>query len=88
MKHVEQVVMALVHNQARVAVKFISPTQVVRACIRRARGKVRYKGNINIALKMGKPNYQERQFIKACVKAKEPFPVKKIRLIRPAAREN
>lgn len=85
MEHIEQTVRALVHNEARVAIKFVSPTHVVRACIRRDRGKVRYKGTLDISLKVGKPNHQERKFIKACVKAKEPFPVKKIRLIRPAA---
>lgn len=85
MKHIEQTVMALLHNKARVAIKIVSPTHVVRACIRRYRGKVTHKGTIDIALKVGRPNHQERQFIKVCVKAKEPFPVKKIRLIRPAA---
>lgn len=85
MKHIEQTVMALLHNKARVAIKFVSDKRVVRACIRRYRGKVNHKGTLDIALKIGKPNHQERKFIKDCVKAKVPFPVKKIRLIRPAA---
>lgn len=29
---------------------------------------------------IGKPNYYERRFIKACLKAGEPFPVKKVQL--------
>jgi hypothetical protein len=29
---------------------------------------------------IGKPNYEEREFIKKCKKAGEPFPVKKIQV--------
>ena len=29
---------------------------------------------------VGKPNYRERLFVKMCVKAGEPFPVKKVQL--------
>lgn len=34
--------------------------------------------SIELVLKLGAPNYREREFIQACKKAKEPFPVKKI----------
>lgn len=34
--------------------------------------------SVTLVLTMGSPNYRERQFIKSCIKAKEPFPVKKV----------
>lgn len=45
--------------------------------IEKPRKRARY---IEIRLKLGKPNFRERLFIKACKKAGEPFPIKKIQL--------
>lgn len=80
MKFVEQVINALIETRARSATKFISPKEIVRASRRRVRGRITGRGNIDIVLTIGRPNYAEREFIKACTKAGEPFPVKKIRL--------
>lgn len=33
-----------------------------------------------VVVKVGKPNFLERRFIRACQKSGEPFPVKKIQL--------
>lgn len=33
-----------------------------------------------LVLTMGAPNYEERAFIKKCLKAQEPFPVRKVQL--------
>lgn len=35
---------------------------------------------LDLRLTIGRPNYSERKFIKQCVKAGEPFPIKKIQL--------
>ena len=54
---------------------FISPTKTVKLTRQR-----RYKkgdGAETMILTFGRPNYKEREFIKQCKKAKEPFPVKK-----------
>ena len=58
--------------------------------IRGTRTKIfRSTDNIEIILTIGKPNYLEREFIKKCVKAKEPFPVKKIQFQNwPKTRKN
>jgi hypothetical protein len=64
-------------SNLRRAVKYISPKMIVRG----TRGKIFYKtDNIEITLTIGRPNYIEREFIKLCQKAKEPFPIKKIQL--------
>lgn len=86
-----EVVEAIVHNpSAKVvrATKYISPTQVVRATRKVYGGKL-INGNIELVLTIGKPNYVEREFIKECRKAGEPFPVKNIqlKLLNPKAKK-
>ena len=61
------------------AAKYLSSTLVVRAVRKRYSGKL-MKGNAEISLVIGKPNYEQREFIKDCKKAKEPFPVKKVQI--------
>ena len=44
-------------------------------------GKIGGKERISeYKLTIGRPNYLERIFIKKCIKAEEPFPIKKIQL--------
>lgn len=62
------------------AVKYISPTLVVRAVRKRYNKKIIKDGNIEITLTIGKPNYLEREFISDCRKSGEPFSVKKIQV--------
>lgn len=81
--YVSQVVNALRSNEARIATKYLSEKEVVRATIRRYRGRVSYKGNLDIILKVGRPNFKERKFIKLCKKAGVSFPVQKIQLSFP-----
>ena len=60
----------------RKATKYISPTTVVKASLRH-----KYSTRHNqeeFVLTLGKPNYDERHFIKKCIDSKESFPVKKI----------
>lgn len=61
------------------ATKYLSDKQIVRAARRTYGGKI-VKGNTEIVLTIGRPNYAEREFIKKCKKAGEPFPVKKVQI--------
>lgn len=78
-----QVVQSLVENDAHVAVKYLSPTQVVRATRKLFDRKIVKTGNIEIVLTIGRPNFYEREFIHDCKVAKEPFPVRGIILKFP-----
>ena len=66
----------------RSAVKFIDPKLVVRAT-RRFKPD-RRNTRTEILLTVGRPNYAERKFVKLCVKAGEPFPVKRVQVRRYA----
>lgn len=62
----------------RKATYYVSPKYVVSAALR---GKPNKRArSTEIVVKIGKPNYAERKFIKLCLKAGEPFPMKKIQL--------
>lgn len=81
MKHVEQVVKALLLNDGVYkATKYVSEKSVVRATLRRYRGRISRGGNIEIALTVGRPNFAERKFIAACRKARVTFPVRTIQI--------
>ena len=65
------------------ATKYISPKEIVRAVRKTYKSQNRkpHKGDsVEISLTIGRPNYLERQFIKDCQKAGEPFPVKRIQI--------
>jgi hypothetical protein len=69
----------LLEGGAVKATKYFSDKLIVRA-VRRTYGRKIVKRNIEIVLTIGKPNYQERAFIKQCKKSGEPFPVKNIQI--------
>lgn len=73
------VINTLVNSTARRAIKYISPSLVVRATRRTFRGKIA-GGNLELSVTIGRPNYSERLFINKCIKAHEPFPIRKIQL--------
>jgi hypothetical protein len=78
---VNGVVEMLLRTESRVAVKYLGPQLVVRATRRLYNGKIaRGIAPIEIALHIGRPNYIERRFIKACKQAGEPLPVRKIQI--------
>ena len=78
-RYEQPVINALLKNKARRVTKYFSPTYVVSATVRSFQGKVDWNSkSLEILLKIGKPNYAEREFIKKCKKAGEPFPVKKL----------
>lgn len=60
------------------ATKFLSPGMVVKATyVGKPGGRARAH---HVKVTIGSPNYAEREFIKQCKKAGEPFPVKKVQL--------
>lgn len=61
------------------ATKYISEKLIVRA-VRRTYHRKIVKGNIEILLTIGRPNWKEREFIKLAKKAGEPFPIKKVQV--------
>jgi len=77
-KDIARVVEATLGLGARRATVFLGPKQVVRATRRhKPDGRANY---VELVLTVGVPNYREREFVRACQKAGEPFPVKKIQL--------
>lgn len=85
---VGEVIGQLVRSKAKRATKYVDPKYVVSA------QRVMFQGKLDgrdtratIVVKLGAPNYLERLFIKACLKAGEPFPVRKVQLKFPAAKK-
>lgn len=63
------------------ATKYLSPKCVVSAQrVLFNRKMPRVGSNTDIRLKVGRPNYAERKFIKDCIKAEVAFPVSKVQL--------
>lgn len=75
-----QVVEAVLQNNVLRATKFIDSKTIIRATRKRFHGKIVKRGNVEMMVTVGRPNYAERNFIKTIQKAKEPFPVKKVLL--------
>jgi hypothetical protein len=82
-KAIPETIGMLIEQRARLAIKYLSPKLIVRACRKRYRGKI-LKGSIEIILTIGKPNYKEREFIKKCKKVGEPFPIERVQLKYPS----
>jgi hypothetical protein len=61
------------------ATKYLNDKLTIKATRKRYRGGVVHKA-IDIVFTVGKPNYEEREFIQRAKKAGEPFPIKKIQL--------
>ena len=57
---------------------YIAPDYVISACFQNRMRKSDRRHTIIV--KIGKPNFREREFICSCQNAKEPFPVKKLQL--------
>lgn len=67
------------------ATKYYGDKLIVRATRKRYGGKI-MKGKVHpveIMFTVGRPNYEEREFIKKCFAAGEPLPVKKIQMKFP-----
>lgn len=74
------VISALLSNEGCVkATKYLNPKEIIRAVRTTYGGKI-HKGNVEITLTIGRPNYLERMFLKECIKAKKTFPIEEIQL--------
>lgn len=81
MSAIRQTLKALILTRSWKATKYISRTTVVRATRRVYNRKIDGRDNqISVVLTLGRPNYQEAEFIKAALRADEPFPVRKVQL--------
>lgn len=75
---ISKTVFGLLESGARKATLYLAEDTVVTAS-RPLKPDKRSK-SFSIVLTMGKPNWLGRQFVKACKKAGEPFPVRKLQL--------
>lgn len=74
----------LLATGARKATKYLSDKETIKISRICYRGKLPRKGsNYEFRITIGRPNYEEREFIRKCKKAGEPFPVKKVQLKFP-----
>jgi len=64
------------------ATKYLDEKLTIKATKKRYKKGVVH-GAFDLVFTVGKPNYIERDFIKKCKKAGEPFPVKKIQVRFP-----
>ena len=79
-----KVLESLIENKAIRATAYLSEKFVINMTLKRVKGNMPAKNqNSEIVLVVGKPNYEQREFIKKCKKAGEKFPVKKIQLRFP-----
>lgn len=78
--HFDKVITSLLMENAVKATEYVRPNLICRATRRLVGKRLVHNRNIEITLTVGKPNYAERDFVKKCIKAKEPFPVKKLQI--------
>lgn len=68
--------------------KYYTDKDVATATRRCYQRKIDKRDNrVEILFKIGRPNFEEREFIKKCKKSGEPFPVKKIQIKYPPKRK-
>lgn len=70
----------LLDGGAKKATKYIGERLVVKATVR---SRERRGLHTQLLFTVGRPNYAERRFIKACRQSGERFPVKKIQVVWP-----
>ncbi len=78
MSHLSRTVGALLRSGARKATMYVDRDMTVKAT--RQRKPDKRDRTETLIITYGKPNYAEREFIKACKRAGEPLPVRKIQL--------
>lgn len=75
---IDTIFVSLADPKVRKVTYYSSPSFVVKAS---KRHKTSFRDTRReVIITYGAPNYEERLFIKACRRAKEPFPVKKPQL--------
>lgn len=76
-----KVVRTLLEGQAAKVTAYLSPQLTVKASrVLFGRKIDKRDRRADVRLTVGVPNYAERRFIKACLAAGEPFPVKKFQV--------
>jgi hypothetical protein len=80
---IAKLIQSLQKTGAYRATAFASPSKTVK--VTRVGTLDRRERNTYLRVTIGRPNYAERKFIKACQKAGEPFPVRKVQLSYPGA---
>jgi hypothetical protein len=74
-KYLTQMIVYMLDSRIKSAVKYTFEDERVKLS-----KMYRKTYPLDLRLTIGKPNYSERKFIKQCIKAGEPFPIKKIQL--------
>ena len=74
----QRAIAALLGSDAKKATVYLSPREVVSVC-RRFKPS-RRSSRDDFVLKIGAPNYIEREFLRCCKAAGEPVPVRKVQL--------
>ena len=81
------VVRELLESDAKKVTAYLTPKLTVKASRLTFDGKVDQRSaRADVRLTLGVPNHSERAFIKSCVAAGEPFPVKKMQIRMPPVR--
>lgn len=76
-----KVICALLESEAWKAVLYLSPTEIVRGTRRYYASKRKPDPKrIEVLVSIGRPNYLEREFVRACQRAGQQFPVTKVQL--------
>lgn len=77
--HVASVIQTLASNpKITSGAKYLAPDRVVK--VTRQRKKVRGDKAETFLVTIGRPNFLGRRFVKQCIKAGEPFPIKKVQI--------
>lgn len=80
---IARLVQSLQKTGASKATCYVSETETIKVT---RMGKLdRRASRTELRVTFGRPNWAERQFIKACKRAGEPFPIKKVQLRMPRA---
>jgi hypothetical protein len=71
------------------ATKFIDEKTTLKATLKRFDRKMPRKNSsrVEVLFTLGKPNYEERKFLRLCKISGEPFPVKKAQLKYPRIKQ-
>ncbi len=79
-KPYQEVFREIIRSEVKKATKYIGQELIIRVTKKTFDNNANNKGNMQITMTIGKPNYQEREFIKKCLIVNEPFPVKKVQV--------
>ena len=79
-EYIAKMINLLLGSDAIRTTKYFSDKLVFRVKRKLYRKRISKQGDVELIVKIGKPNYKERQYIKACRKAKMFFPLQKLQI--------